>query len=175
MAFYFCDNKSFFIFPIRIYGLYKQDAIEVFVVQHLQKYLLDADFEEIANYIADQVNNASPNLSSEKAELADITSKINSGLRAVMSGMDFPELRDEIDRLRVRKSELEDMIAANERENKKVDPKAIVKLFEESVENWNDENIPDIVKYHIAKIYAHTDGTITVNVGVHIVGCGGRI
>jgi hypothetical protein len=54
-----------------------------------------------------------------------------------------------------------------------VDPKSIVQIYEESLENW-DTNLPEIVKQHVTKIYAHTDGSVSVNVGVHINGCGGR-
>jgi hypothetical protein len=34
---------------------------------------------------------------------------------------------------------------------------------------------PNIIKAHVTRIYAHDDGSYSVNVGVHISGCGGRI
>lgn len=150
------------------------DEIETFVVQQLKAYLLETDFEEMAQYIADQINNASPDLSKEKKELAEITMQINNGMKAILKGIDFPELEDEISRLRVRKSELEDIIARNESNKRKVDKNKIVELFRNSIENW-DVDLKNIIKYHITKIYANIDGSYTVNVGVHINGCGGRI
>lgn len=150
------------------------DEIEVFVVQQLKAYLLSADFEEVAHTIADAVNNASPDLSKEKRELGEVNRKIANGVNAIVSGTEFPELHDEIDRLRVRKSELEDIISRNEGARRKVDPERIVALFKDSIRNW-DTNLKEIVKEHVTKIYAHEDGSYTVNVGVHIRGCGGRI
>lgn len=150
------------------------DEIEVFVVQQLKAYFLTADFEEISKTIADAVNNASPDLSKEKKELSDINRKITNGVNYIVCGHEFPELQDELDRLRVRKSELEDIIGRKENDHRKVDPAKIVSLFENSVANW-DTNLKEIVKQHVTKIYAHADGTVTVNVGVHINGCGGWI
>lgn len=143
------------------------------MVQQLKVYLLGLDFEAEAQRIADQVNGSTPDLRAERAELADVTAQINNGLKAILTGMDIPELRDEMDRLRVRKAELEDIIGRRTARRKAVDPKDIVRLFEESVEKW-DTNLPTIIKQHVGKIYAHTDGSCAVNVGVHLNGCGGR-
>lgn len=151
------------------------DELETFVIQHLKNYLLKTDFQATANYIAEQVNNASPDLSREKKELSEIESKIANGMRYILAGKEFPELETEILRLRVRKSELEDIIAINQRRNKRINPASIVKLFQESIEKWGDDNLQNIIKYHITKIYAHVDGSFTVNIGVHLTGCGRRI
>ena len=152
------------------------DEIESFVVQRLKSYLLNIDFEDTANYIAEQVNGASPNLTRETKELTEIKSKIANGVRYIMSGKEFPELEEELARLRIRKSELEDIISYRQREKKNVDPNAIIQLFKDSINNWgNDDNLQEILKYHITKIYAHLDGSFTVNMGVHIIGCGRRI
>ena len=148
------------------------DELETFVVQQLKAYLLQADFEQEAKRIADQINGASPDLTEERRELADVTAKINNGLKAILGGMDFTELRDEMDRLRVRKSELEDIISRRTASRQQVDPQNIVRMFEDAVDNWDDD-LPQIVKQLVTKIYAHTDGTISVNVGVHMNG-GGR-
>lgn len=147
--------------------------IEEFVIQNLKAYLLGEDFEATAQYIADQVNGASADLSEERAELAQIEAQLANGVKAVLSGMKIPELEEEMDRLRVRKSELEDIIARRSANRPEVDPAAIVELFKESIENWDDEHLPQIIREHVTKIYAHIDGTYSVNVGVHINGCGG--
>ncbi len=151
------------------------NEIETFVVQHLKEYLRTTDFDAIAQEIARQVNNASPDLSKERSELAQIETKLQNGLKAVLSGLVFPELQEEMDRLRVRKSELEDIILRVESQKPKVDPAAIVKLFEESIEALEGADLNRVIKYHVAKIYAHVDGSFTVNLGVHLNGCGGRI
>ncbi|HCM22819.1 MAG TPA: hypothetical protein DHW78_00630 [Ruminococcaceae bacterium] len=152
------------------------DEIETFVVQHLKAYLLDADFEEVAQTIADAVNHAAPDLSKERKELSEINRKIENGVQAVLSGMKFPELEEEVSRLRVRKSELEDIIVHKESNGgKKLDPAKVVELFRYSTEHFDNEHLKEIINYHITKIYANIDGSFTVNVGVHLNGCGGRI
>lgn len=151
------------------------DEIESFVVQNLKSYLLTTDFNETAQYIADQVNHASQDLRAEKSELVDIENKLNNGVKAILSGLDVPELRAEMDRLQLRKSELEDIIKRSETKHTPVDPAAIVKLFQGAVDTWSPETLPTIIRQHVTNIYAHTDGSFSVNVGVHIAGCGGEI
>ena len=172
--YYVCGNK--YRTHICSSNAVNADEIESFVVQRLKSFLLNIDFEETANYIAGQINGASPNLTRETKELSEIKSKIANGVRYIMSGKEFPELEEELARLRIRKSELEDIISYKQREKKNVDPNAIIRLFKDSINNWgNDDNLQEILKYHITKIYAHLDGSFTVNMGVHIIGCGRRI
>ena len=147
------------------------DEIEVFVVQHLKEYLRTLDFTETAQYIADQINGAAPDLTAEKAELRQISTQITNGVRAVLSGLDVPELKEELDRLRVRKAELEDIIAARSSSQPEVDPAAIAAMLKSSIEEWNDENLPQIIRQNIVKIFAHADGTFTVCAGVHMDYC----
>lgn len=147
------------------------DEIETFVVQHLKAYLASLDFTETAQYIADQINGATPDLTAEKAELRQISVKIKNGVQAVLAGLDVPELKEELDRLRVRKTELEDVIAARSSDRPEVDPAAIAAMLKASVEDWNDENLPRIIRQNIVKIWAHADGTFTVCAGVHTDYC----
>jgi len=149
------------------------DEIETFVVQQLKAYLLETDFEAEAQRIADQVNNSSPDLKAERAELASVTAQINNGLKAILNGIDIPELREELDKLRTRKEELEDIIGRRTARRTQVAPKDIVQIFQDSLDNW-DTDLPTIIKQHITKIYAHTDGSISVSIGVHLSGCGDR-
>ena len=148
------------------------DEIETFVVQNLKAYLQTLDFDETAQYIADQVNNASADLSAEKNELQQINRQISNGVRAILAGANIPELEEELDRLRVRKAELEDVIKIRSADRPQITKEAVAQLLRESVNTWNDENLPDIIRQHVQKIYAHADGTFTVHVGVHLTGCG---
>lgn len=148
------------------------DEIETFVVQQLKAFLLDADFSEVAKTIADRVNSASPDLSAEKRELNSVIEKINNGTKAILSGINYPELQDEMDKLRLRKSELEDIIWRTESNRQPVCAESIEKLLNDALENL-PENPRDTIRQLVTKIYAHVDGTFTVNVGVHIAGCGG--
>lgn len=152
------------------------NEIETFVVQHLKAYLLDIDFSEVAQEVARSVNEASADLSKERAELTKIEGQINNGVKALLSGMDLPELREEIDKLRTRKSDLEDIIQAREITNgRQIEPAAIEKLFHDAMNNWDSEHLKEIIRTFVQKIYANPDGGCTVEIGVHIGGCGGQI
>lgn len=151
------------------------DELEVFVVQGLKAYFLSLDFEAEARKIAEMVNGASKDLKKERAELAGINAKLANGLRAILVGGfgDFEELHDMMDQLRVRKGELEDIIGRRQASREEVDPKDIVKIFEYALEHWDDD-LAGIIRQHISKITIHTDGSLAVNVGVHLATCGGE-
>lgn len=149
--------------------------IESFVLDGLKRYFLELDFEAEAQKIADMVNNSSPDLKEERAELAGIEAKLQNGLRAILNGFDnFPELQDEMDKLRVRKRELEDIIHRRTASEREVDPADIVAVYNYALKHWDDD-LQTIIRQHITRIYAHANGDYSVNVGVHIAGCGGRI
>lgn len=147
------------------------DEIETFVVQHLKEYLRTTDFAATAQYIADQINGAAPDLKAEKSELAQIEKKIANGVQAVLAGLVVPELQTELDRLRCRKSELEDIIALRSATHQKIDPALLAATFQASADKWNEDTLPEIIRAHVAKVYAHADGTFTVHVGVHTTAC----
>ncbi len=151
------------------------NEIESFVIQNLKAYLLEMDFDKMSDEIIDQINSSSADLRKERKEIVDIETKIKNGMNAILGGANFPELSDEIERLRMRKSELEDIIATSGARGKTIKKEEIKKLFQYSVENWNDENIERIVKMNVTKIYANADGSFSVHMGVHLTGCGGRI
>ncbi|MDE5992291.1 MAG: hypothetical protein K2G87_04500, partial [Oscillospiraceae bacterium] len=139
---------------------------------NLKMYLLGLNFEKMAQKIADRVNNASPVLSAERKELADVNAKIANGTKAILYGLDYPELQSEMFKLRVRKSELEDIISRSSKKNP-VSAEKIAELFQYSVDNW-DTDLKNILKSMI-KIYAHSDGSFDLNIGVHISSCVGWI
>ena len=108
-----------------------------------------------------------------QAELAKINTQLHNGMKAILDGMYFPELQDEMDRLRVRKNELEEIIATVESNQRKVSVEDVLKLFDYSVELLEEGNVQQAIQRHVAKIYAHADGKCTINMGVCINGCGG--
>ena len=169
---YICGNK----YRTRSCTIPNGNAIELeaFIAANLKEYLARVNVEEMVTIIVDKVNAASMNLSAEKKELDEITNKISNGVKAILGGIDFPELEQEVNILRVRKSELEDIIAHNSKSSSKLDKSKLMDYFRHSTKNI-DSNIKEVVKQLITKIYAHADGSFTVNVGVHIAHCGGRI
>jgi len=145
------------------------DHVETFVVQNLKAYLLELDFDEMAHIIADRINSASDDLKAERMELLDIEAQIANGTRAILKGIDYPELQQELFRLRVRKSELEDIVG-NKNPHKPVKPERISAFLRHCVETW-DSDLRGVIRDMI-KVYAHPNGDFDVEIGVHIVDCG---
>ena len=176
-AYYVCGNK-YRTHTCTAKNINAQE-LETFVVQHVRAFLRSQDYAQAAREIADAVNGASESLDAERKELADVKAKIANGVKAVLGGMDIPELQDEIDRLKVRKSELEDIIAKAESDRPTIDPAAVEAMLKEDAERieqtLTQQELAAVIKQYVTKIYAHMDGSCTVNVGVHIASCGGRI
>lgn len=150
--------------------------IEVFVVAHVDNYLKTADYEAVAEEVARQFNSASPDLSDEQKELAQVETQINNGIKAVLSGLSIPELDQEIDRLRIRKSELDDIIQIAKANHRTVEPKQIADRMRDYAEKWKENRKAEVIKALVQKVYSNVDGTITVNIGVALTnGCGGGI
>lgn len=158
-----CDSKNI-----------NANEIETFVIANIKDYLVNMNLDEEVENVYKKITSAGSDVSKERKELAEITTKINNGMKAIMSGMIFPELQDEIDKMRMRKSELEEIISVNSKKDNTVTRDSIRKVFTDSIENL-DTDSSVAVKNLINEIYAHKDGTFTVIMGVHINGCGGRI
>lgn len=165
-SYYYCGNK------IRTRTCKAKNInanlIESFVVAVLNEYLTNLDFRAAAKEIADQINNASPNLETEKRELAIIENKIHNGVKAILAGIRLPELEDELDRLRIRKSELEDIIKQAESTKPHVTMEEILKRFEQSVRALEGRNLKRAIQTHIQKIEVHADGSFDVYVGLSL-------
>lgn len=147
--------------------------LEEFVVNHVKEYIRNMDFEQEADAIMAHLSSVSPDTAAEKKELREITVKINNGVKAILNGLVMPELQEEIDRLRVRKSELEDIIGNAEAKTGKVDRDSLIAYMKKAAEELKTN--PAAAIKELVKIYAHADGSCTVNIGVHISHCGGRI
>lgn len=145
-------------------------ALEEFVINHLKEYIRNMDFEKEADEIMKNLAKGLPNAAAEKAELREINTKINNGIKAILNGLEFPELQEELDRLRVRKSELEDVIANAEKKSGHVDRNKLIAYLRNATEHL-EEN-PKAAIREMVKIYAHADGSCTVNIGVHLKDCG---
>ena len=145
--------------------------LEEFVIKNLKLYLEQLDFGQMAQQIADEINGATADLKAERKELADIIFQLNNGTKAILKGIDYPELQEEMFRLRVRKSELEDIISRGE-VKKPVDVEKIEKFLRESLDQI-DENAKQVCK-SLVKVYAHPNGNFDIEVGVHMDGCGSQ-
>lgn len=147
------------------------DELELFVVSQVKDALNTWDLRQVAKEYAAQLNSASPDCTDEKRELVEIERQIANGVKAVLSGLDVPELSVEIDRLRQRKLDLEAAIVAKQSNSSRV--YTAEEIHEALLCLVNDFDPKTAVKKLVQKIYANADGSCTVHIGVHIDGAGG--
>ena len=152
----------------------KAAPLEAFVVRELKAWLARADIAGEAARIAEKVNAASgPDLRAERAELSQVEAKITRGVRALLDGWDgVEELREEVARLRARKAELERRISEAGAARRTVTAEEVEAILRRGLDDLGG-NPRRAVREYVQKIIAHTDGTISVHVGVPLIGCGG--
>lgn len=153
------------------------DLLESFVAGCLIKYITGQDFTTLATAMAKGLNGASPDLSAEKKELAEIDRQLANCLKAVKNGIDFPELQDEMSNMRRRKSELEEILSRQQpvRQWFRVDD-IIASLKESALMLEDSRNFKTLIKNHVIKIQSHADGSFSVHMGVvHTTGSGTRV
>ena len=149
------------------------NELETFVVAMVKKYLKDIDFNDYADEILKQLNSSSDNMQKEKAELSEIERKINNCVKTIANGLYFEELQDEINRLKLRKSELQDIISYNTNSKTEITKEDIIKKLNFDIENI--ENNPRKVINDLVSVDANKDGTCTVFIGFLIKSCGSWI
>lgn len=146
-------------------------------MDQVDAYLQSADYEAVAEEIVRQYNSLSPDLSAEQAELDQITTQIHNAMKYIMTGKNFPELDEEVERLRLRKAELEDLIVvAKSKKPIVINPETIVFNLKKQAAMWKENRKSEVVHALVQKIYSNVDGTLTVHIGVVLKdGCGGGI
>lgn len=171
--YYVCGNK----YRTRTCQAHNVNAAELeeFVVMQLSAWLNAPDLSDTAKEIAAQVNSAARDTKDAKKEIAEIDRQLANGMKTILSGYDVPELRAEMDKLRMRRGELVDLVALEECDHNHVSPEEIDKIFRASVEDLADGNMKSVIQRHVKKIYAHSNGSFSVEIGVHMIGCGSRI
>ena len=144
--------------------------IEEFVMNQVKEYIRRMDFNREAEQIMSHLTDVGADVSAERKELMEITSKIENGVRAILNGLVMPELQEEMDRLRIRKSELEEIIAHAENKIGRVNKELLIAHMKKTADEL--ESNPAAAIKELVKIYAHADGSCTVNIGVHLKDCG---
>lgn len=150
-----------------------QFRLEEFVTSCVLDYLNNSDFEDLATEIARKYNVTSVDLTKEKKELAEIRTKISNGINAILSGINIPELQSEIDRLQLRKGDLEDIIAYKSSHKQPITKEEIIDILN-GLKAQLEVDIDEAIKSCVHKIYAYPDGSYTVEIGVVTNGSSGR-
>ena len=131
------------------------------------------DFNKYAEEILKQLNSTSDDMQKEKAELAEVERKINNCVKSIANGLIFEELQDEVNRLKLRKSELQDIISYNTNSNTEITKEDIINKLNfdvNNIENDKKKVINDLVSIEVNK-----DGSCTVFVGFLLKSCGSWI
>ena len=171
-TYYCCSNR---------YGKKKKSAdccasapvrgedLEKFVIASVKKFLTsETDFASLAQHIVDRFNDSSVDVSAEKNELAGIESKISNGVQAILSGLDVPELRQQLDVLKARKAALQTTILAAEKSTQRIDVTSLADILRADVEqldSQDDEVVRAAIRRHVPYITANADGSFTVSIG----------
>ena len=160
-----CDNKNI-----------SAKMIEDAAVKAVKEYLEEMDIDKAVDEVCKKVNLVTADLSKEKKELGEIERKLNNAAKLMI---EMPEMREEFlnqtHQLKLRKSELDDIIYAHERKDRGVDPEKLRAYLQDGISTMNsDGSSKDLLKQHITKIYAYKD-EININIGVRLSGSGGRI
>ena len=146
------------------------NELETFVMITVKNYLKELDFNKYAEEILKQLNSTSDDMQKEKAELAEVERKINNCVKSIANGLIFEELQDEVNRLKLRKSELQDIISYNTNSNTEITKEDIINKLNfdvNNIENDKKKVINDLVSIEVNK-----DGSCTVFVGFLMKSCG---
>lgn len=139
------------------------DFIENFVIDAIKNFLHTTDLESLAKNIMDEYNNLKVDVSNEKKELNKVNSEIQNGVKSILSGLDLPELREELERLKKRKAELENIISRESiKTNVQLTEEEILSELQASLKSSEEYDIKTLVKKHVKKINAYKDGSFTV-------------
>lgn len=172
---YICGNK----YRTHTCGAKNINAgeIEAFTVAGLKNYFSEANIDGIAEKTAEIIKNTSASLEKEKKELAEVNRKIANGVNAILGGAEIEELQTEIEKLKLKKTELEEIISLGEQDSrniKNITKDDVKRMLEEMRRELASSDISrETIKRAISAIYAHPDGTYTVCAGVHLDDCAG--
>lgn len=142
------------------------DDLEAFVVANLREYLRTLDYDEAGRLVAAAANEAGDDLDKARAELASVSGKIHNGVSAILSGAYVPELQEELDRLRVRKAELEEALS-RARPRAPIRPEDVAAYLRQLAEgDWDAEGTRRRVRALVHRIEVQEDGSADIIIGV---------
>lgn len=150
------------------------DELDKFVINAVKDCLLkNTDFIELAREIAAKYTDKAAmkkmsELVDEKKELKSVSEKINNGIKTILDGFDSEELREQLKKLKERKTYLENIINKANDISQIIDIQALAEILKKDIININhkdEEVIKACIKNHVPYIIANADGTFTVAVG----------
>ena len=146
--------------------------IETAVVAQITNYLQTADFDKIADEIMREYEKSKTARPEEQKELDKLRKELQNCVDSIKSGMMFPELNNEVNRIRIRISELEDILSLPK--TQLVSKKAVVERLKKDAADIDRISARQLIKSYVTKINARSD-EIVITGGVNMDGCGGEI
>ncbi|MCL2070834.1 MAG: recombinase family protein [Oscillospiraceae bacterium] len=148
------------------------DQLESAVVIKLKEYFANGDFDTMADEIFKAYTNGKGSKVEEKKELKEVERQLANGTKAILDGVDITELKEEMARLNVRKSELQDIIAVSP--DLILTKEMIAEKLKKDAQLLHDGEVKRLIKSYVTKIYTHSD-EIIITGGVNMEHCGRRI
>ena len=110
------------------------ERVEKWVIEQINDFLRDFS-DQTAERILDEIKNRSSNFDSEKNRLREIELKLKNATDAILNGITYPELMEEIKSLRKERAELETTIARASSEKVPITKEEIMNAFLERIDN----------------------------------------
>lgn len=137
------------------------DKIETMVSSYIQSMLNDR-MDEIVDVLYKKLSKTLNDYSSEKKELIEVEKKIKNATNCIMSGIFYPELREEMDNLQARKRELTRVV--NNSGNKIINRAKLKQLLLSKISAASTQKA--LIRLFVSKIKIHQDKQFTVYLGV---------
>lgn len=168
-SYYVCGNK-YRTHTCKAKNVNAQE-LEDAIVNELIRYLSLTDYSKAAQEVYDELQKIKGPEVERKRELDKLKTQLSNCIKSIRTGLDFPELRDEIDSLRQQIDELErSLVCAGAPLDITVEE--IAAKMKKDAENISFDDIPRLIKTYIDKVYVYHD-KVVVTGGVHFDGCGG--
>lgn len=129
-------------------------------------FLKTSDHEDVANDTFEAIQASKNDFSEERKELSKLKIQLANCTKAISTGLDYPELREEITNIKLRIAELEHRIASVPNSNITVTKEDIIKMLKKDAETTDPSEIPRLVRNYLTKIYT-SDDEVIVTGGVH--------
>lgn len=139
------------------------ERVEKWVIEELNAFL--SDFSgAAADRILFEIRNHTPSYSSEKNRLREIELKIKNATAAILNGITYPELMEEISSLRRERAELESVISRASTSAVKITKEDIMREFDDRI-NSNDVDYRMLMQKYVISLKVN-ERQLTLSLGV---------
>lgn len=170
---YRCNNR---------YPVTRQDAcrnanipaseVETVAIEAVRDSLINQDFRSLAEHIAACINNNVEDQTKNKNRIKEIKEKISNGVKAILDGIDIPELKNEISNLRMELEILEKQVANAGSPRRQINVEALEEYFKiqavaiKEPDKIERTKLREILRQNILGIEVK-DGNIMITVGTY--------